>query len=84
MTSRALVEAALDRITDDSGEGGRAFISVAAERARAAADAMDGLRAAGAAPGPYAGIPIVIKDLCDVQGEVTAAGSRALADELSH
>src|SRR5690606_34379449 len=50
------------------------------DRARAAADAMDALRKAGAAPTAYAGIPIAIKDLADIAGEVTTAGSRALAD----
>ncbi len=78
-TSRRLVEACLARIADPDGEGPRAFISVNAEQALKAADAMDLLRRCGAAPSPYAGIPLAIKDLFDVQGEVTAAGSRVLA-----
>jgi aspartyl-tRNA(Asn)/glutamyl-tRNA(Gln) amidotransferase subunit A len=41
---------------------------------------MDGRRAAGKAPTPFAGIPISIKDLADIEGHVTTAGSRALAD----
>ena len=80
-TARRLVDECLERIADDSGEGARAFISTAPQRARAAADASDAQRAHGAAPSPYAGIPIAIKDLADVAGEVTAAGSRALADQ---
>lgn len=79
-TSRKLVEACLARIEDPAGEGARAFIRLNADGARAAADGMDALRRAGAAPSPYAGIPIAIKDLADVAGEVTSAGSRALAD----
>ncbi len=79
-TSRKLVEDCLARIQDSAGEGQRAFIRVDADRARAAADAMDALRKAGAAPTAYAGIPIAIKDLADIAGEVTTAGSRALAD----
>jgi aspartyl-tRNA(Asn)/glutamyl-tRNA(Gln) amidotransferase subunit A len=79
-TSRKLVEACLERIEDPAGEGARAFIRVDAARARAAGDAMDTVRRAGAAPSPYAGIPIAIKDLADIAGEVTTAGSRALAD----
>jgi aspartyl-tRNA(Asn)/glutamyl-tRNA(Gln) amidotransferase subunit A len=79
-TSRALVEQCLDRIADPAGEGARVFIAVAADAARAQADAMDGLRKYGRAPGPYAGIPISVKDLFDVAGEVTAAGSVVLAD----
>jgi len=79
-TSRKLVEECLARIGDPAGEGSRALIRVDADRARAAADAMDGLRRAGGAPTPYAGIPVAIKDLADTAGEVTTAGSRALAD----
>lgn len=80
LTSRALVEESLAKIADPAGEGARAFISVATEAARASADAHDQLRKAGRAPGRYAGIPFAVKDLYDVAGEVTAAGSRALAD----
>lgn len=80
ITSRDLVEECLARIADPAGEGARAFISVAAESARAAADAHDALRRAGRAPGPFAGIPFAVKDLYDVAGERTMAGSRALAD----
>ncbi|HEY8614467.1 MAG TPA: amidase family protein, partial [Roseomonas sp.] len=79
-TSRKLVEDCLARIADPAGEGERAFLQVNAEGARMAADAMDALRAANAAPSPYAGIPISVKDLFDVAGQVTRAGSRALDD----
>ena len=79
-TSRALVEACLARIDDREGEGGRVFLAVYAEQARRSADAIDMLRRAGRAPGPYAGIPISLKDLLDVAGEPTRAGSVALAD----
>jgi aspartyl-tRNA(Asn)/glutamyl-tRNA(Gln) amidotransferase subunit A len=79
-TSRRLVEDCLARIADPAGEGGQAFLQVDAEGARRAADAMDALRAAKAAPSPYAGIPISVKDLFDVAGQVTRAGSRALDD----
>ena len=79
-TARALVENCLAAIADPAGEGARTFISVSAEAARTAADAHDALRRAGRAPSPYAGIPFAVKDLFDVAGEVTMAGSRALAD----
>lgn len=79
-TARALVEDCLARITDPAGEGARAFVSVNREGALAAAAAQDALRKAGAAPSPFAGIPVGIKDLFDVAGEVTAAGSKVLAD----
>jgi len=79
-SSRALVDEALARIADSAGEGKRAFLRVYAEQARAAAEAQDRLRAAGIAGGPLAGIPISIKDLFDVAGEPTTAGSTALRD----
>jgi aspartyl-tRNA(Asn)/glutamyl-tRNA(Gln) amidotransferase subunit A len=79
-TARALVEACLSRIADTTGEGARAFIRVDAAQARAAADGIDKLRTADAAPSPYAGIPVAIKDLADIKGQVTCAGSRALRD----
>ena len=79
-TSRALVEEALTRINDPTGEGKRVFVKVYAEAARAAAEAQDRLRAAGYAASPLAGLPVSIKDLFDVAGERTLAGSRALDD----
>jgi aspartyl-tRNA(Asn)/glutamyl-tRNA(Gln) amidotransferase subunit A len=39
---------------------------------------MDELRRAGAEPSPFAGIPVSVKDLFDIRGQVTRAGSRAL------
>jgi aspartyl-tRNA(Asn)/glutamyl-tRNA(Gln) amidotransferase subunit A len=79
-TARALVDACLARIADPQGEGARAFIHVDAEAAIEAAEAMDRLREVNAAPSPFAGIPISIKDLFDIKGQVTRAGSRALDD----
>ena len=79
-TSRALIEDSLSRIADPEGEGKRAFIKVHAEQARAMADAADTLRKVNRAPGPYAGIPIALKDLFDIAGEPTPAGSKVLAD----
>lgn len=78
-TSRELIEECLARAGDPRGEGARVFTAIAAEKARAAADGMDRLRKAGAAPSAFAGIPIGIKDLFDIAGEVTTAGSRVLA-----
>jgi aspartyl-tRNA(Asn)/glutamyl-tRNA(Gln) amidotransferase subunit A len=80
VSASALVEAALDRIADPSGEGGRAFTAVHAEDARRAAGAMDTLRRAGREPSPWAGIPITVKDLFDERGHPTRAGSVALRD----
>ncbi|HWX05321.1 MAG TPA: amidase [Bradyrhizobium sp.] len=79
-SARKLVDQCLARIADPSGEGQRAFIHVDAEAAIEAAEAMDRLREVKAAPSPYAGIPVSIKDLFDIKGQVTRAGSRALED----
>src|SRR5438874_951490 len=79
-SSRELVETALARIADPEGEGARTFTKVYAETARAAADAQDKLRRAGYVASPLAGLPVSIKDLFDVAGERTLAGSKALDD----
>ena len=79
-TARVLVDECLAKIADKEGEGARAFLHVDAEAAIEAAEAMDRLREVNAAPSPFAGIPISIKDLFDIKGQVTRAGSRALED----
>ncbi|MET0962941.1 MAG: amidase [Noviherbaspirillum sp.] len=78
-TSVALTEQALERIQSHREQGGAAYIRVDAERALASARASDAARAAGHVPSALAGLPVSIKDLFDVQGEVSASGSRALA-----
>ena len=79
-TSRSLIEESLAQIADPEGEGVRAFIKVYAEQARGMADAADLLRKHGRSSGRYAGLPIALKDLFDVAGEPTPAGSVVLAD----
>ena len=78
-SSRTLVQACLERIQDPRGEGRTTYLHVDKSAVLAQADAMDLLRASRAAPSPYAGIPISIKDLFDVAGQVTRAGSTVLA-----
>lgn len=80
-TSRALAEACLARIADPAGQGAQAFVKVDSRAVLADADYQDALRARGAAPSRYAGLPIAVKDLFDVAGEVTAAGSVVLRDD---
>ena len=63
---------------DPAGEGKRVFIRVFKDAALAAAAASDALRARGIVPSPLAGIPVSVKDLCDVEGFTTLAGSKAL------
>jgi aspartyl-tRNA(Asn)/glutamyl-tRNA(Gln) amidotransferase subunit A len=79
-SARKLVEECIARIADPGGEGQRTFIHVDRDAALDAADGMDALRRAKAAPSRFAGIPISIKDLFDIRGQVTRAGSRALED----
>jgi len=52
------------------------FTHLSAETARAEADAADARRKAGLSLGPLDGALVSIKDLYDVAGEVTAAGSK--------
>jgi len=77
-TSRDLVEACTARIEDEAGEGERVFLATDLEGALATADFMDAKRRAGHALSRYAGIPVSIKDLFDVAGEITGAGSTIL------
>jgi len=79
-SARMLVEECLARIADPSGEGARAFIHVDKESAIEAAEAIDRLRKAKAAPSRFAGIPVSIKDLFDIRWQITRACSRALED----
>jgi aspartyl-tRNA(Asn)/glutamyl-tRNA(Gln) amidotransferase subunit A len=79
-SARKLVDGCLAKIADSSGEGARVFVRVDAEAAIEAAEAMDRLREVKAAPSRFAGIPISIKDLFDIRGQVSRAGSRALDD----
>ena len=77
-TSGRLVAECLARIADPKGEGPRTFLKVHAAAARAAADYYDRLRAQGVTPSAWAGIPVSIKDLFDIAGDVTTAGSKVL------
>jgi len=75
-----VTEEALARATASDGEGARVFTRLYTEPARAAAATADTLRQAGLVPSAIAGIPVSIKDLFDVAGEVTMAGSVVLRE----
>jgi aspartyl-tRNA(Asn)/glutamyl-tRNA(Gln) amidotransferase subunit A len=79
-TSRALVESCLERAVAASGEGSRTFVHLFADAARAEADAIDRRRRAGIWTGLLGGIPVSVKDLFDIRGLPTTAGSTVLAD----
>lgn len=78
-TSRQLIADALAKIADPQGEGERTFTQVYADWAQQQALAADQRRVAGKPLSPLDGVPISIKDLFDVSGQVTTAGSRVLA-----
>lgn len=80
-SSQALVEACLERIGEAAGEGSRVYLKVHAEQARAAAEMTDRLRGFGMAPSRFAGIPVSIKDVFDVAGDVTRSASRVTEDD---
>src|SRR5690554_5400081 len=79
-TSIELTQAALARIDDPDGEGKRTFTRVYRDQALASAPASDILGGAGLTRSPIDGLPISIKDLFDVAGETTLAGSVVLKD----
>src|SRR5262245_1251679 len=79
ITARAVIESVLDRIrrVDPSTN---AFTDVVAERALATADALDGKIARGENVGPLAGVPFAVKNLFDIAGLPTRAGSKINRD----
>ena len=81
LSSRALTQAYLDRISDidDQGPILNAVIEIS-QTALADADALDAERKAGKVRGPLHGIPILIKDNIDSVGMVNSAGSLAMAE----
>ena len=78
-TIRDKLESILARLTQRAAEE-RVFLRVYADAARAAADAADARQRAGISLGPLDGSIVSIKDLFDVAGEATTAGSVALRD----
>jgi len=81
MSARDRLESALARIADPDGEGARACLTVYREQAIAAADAADARARHSISLGPIDGAIVSVKDLFDVAGEVTRAGSKVLAEE---
>jgi aspartyl-tRNA(Asn)/glutamyl-tRNA(Gln) amidotransferase subunit A len=79
VTARAVAEDALARVAATHAWL-NAFTAVTAPRARAEADAVDAALAAGRDPGPLAGVPYGVKNLFDLAGVVTVAGSKINRD----
>jgi aspartyl-tRNA(Asn)/glutamyl-tRNA(Gln) amidotransferase subunit A len=74
-TALAVAEATLARVAKLNPLL-NAFTDVTTERARARAQAIDAARAAGKPLGPLAGVPFAVKNLFDVKGLPTRAGSK--------
>ncbi len=75
-SSRQIVDAFLDRIERADGKL-HAFIEVYRDEARALADAADKVRGTGLPCGPLHGLPVALKDLCDIAGRTGTGGSKA-------
>ncbi len=71
----AVVNDALQRIAAKN-KSLNSFTAIVADRARAKARALDAARAAGKPLGPLAGVPFAVKNLFDVEGLATVAGSK--------
>ena len=83
LSCRDRLEHALVRIAAPDGEGARTCPVVYSEAARAAADAADARAAVGVSLGPLDGTIVTVKELFDVAGEPTRAGSKILAEEAA-
>ncbi|WCD83300.1 amidase [Pseudomonas sp. TUM22785] len=77
-SSCELTEAMLTRAQEHFAGGGHAFMELDEEGARAAAAFADQRLALGRRVSPLDGLPVSIKDLFDIAGQVTRAGSRVL------
>lgn len=77
-SASALLEESLERAA--SAQARHAFVRLFEHQARATAAAADALRQAGAPLPALAGLAVSVKDLFDVHGFPTTAGSQVLAD----
>jgi aspartyl-tRNA(Asn)/glutamyl-tRNA(Gln) amidotransferase subunit A len=75
ISARSVTDMALRRIADVNPVV-NAVVDTLADRARARADRLDAVVAAGQDPGPLAGVPFAVKNLIDVAGLPTRAGSK--------
>ncbi|MCB1487102.1 MAG: AtzE family amidohydrolase, partial [Bauldia sp.] len=78
VSAREITAASIGLIEEADGKLG-AFTDPTFERALAEADAVDAAVAAGRPP-PLAGVPYAVKNLFDIEGVVTRAGSRINRD----
>ena len=78
ITSHELTQQMLKRAQDPNGQGAKVFTKLFADQALRAAQASDLLRQAGLSRSVLEGIPVSVKDLFDVKGQVTTSGSVVL------
>ena len=81
-SSREIVDACLARIASLDAKL-HAFVEVYADDARRLADAADLERASGVVRGPLHGLPIALKDLLEMEGRQTTAGSYSWRGRIS-
>jgi 1-carboxybiuret hydrolase len=80
MSAQTVIEAALTRIRERDPIL-NSFTAVTEHRARLRARAIDDTRARGEPLGPLAGVPFAVKNLFDVAGLPTLAGSKINRDD---
>jgi len=83
VSASGLAEASIDLLRQDWAKGDMSFISFDMETTLSAAARSDKLRAGGYVPSLLAGLPVSLKDLFDIKGQVTQAGSRVLERAMS-
>ena len=82
LSSLELTESLLDRIARADGKL-HAFVEVYADEARALARAADQARAAHLPRSPLHGLPVVLKDLLDIEGRVCTLGSKHYVNRVA-
>jgi 1-carboxybiuret hydrolase len=79
VTAQSVISAALERI-EAYNETFNCFTAVTTDTALADAERVDRIIAQGENPGPLAGVPFAVKNLCDITGLTTLAGSKINAE----
>ena len=80
ISASELLEQTAVAIDCDTGRNGTTYTSLDIAGARLAAATSDSLRRRGYVPSALAGLPVSVKDLFNIKGQRTTAGSRALSD----
>jgi aspartyl-tRNA(Asn)/glutamyl-tRNA(Gln) amidotransferase subunit A len=81
-SSVELTQFFLDRISRYDGKA-HAFTAVYAQAALQQAQAADLQRSSGLLLSPLHGLPVAVKDICEINGRITTAGSQAWSERVS-